>query len=1507
MKRFSVYKVLFIMLCLGMTGNVWGGHGKVNLTINQSTGGKGYVNGGSKWGDAVPTGTPTSAEGTTTWDGYKFYLYAVADYGYAWKSWTNNTTGNGFKSFTNTTDKDAEYKVNYNYAWGTPDTRYYTVDVTFERSQIVLQEPTFSYSDQSSTHTITLENPSAEGTWTIEDKNILTTDEWVEGKVDDTNAALSFDKRVWKLRPEGASLEEDATIKPTGGSTTVPMTYTLPLADEGAMKALAENYHKKTKTFKATFAANTGTTGHNNVSTEGSGEISIDLTPYFEITAMPENIFVGEGETRQDATIAVKLKATNENVTDNITWSIPAHPTEGSDDFVITSNLNPANTGEATFTVRFVPDPDLGKGIFTAVFPITAEYFGVKHTIECTIVGLYQVDKGEINVLKEGTNYNGQTLDLDLGSECNVSEEFIIEHVGVKDFTIEASGDAAIQYTTETIDASHTRLKVTGTLDALTRVSKTWTFDATSTIGEEKPLETVTLTLQFTNSYADPLFNATVNADNIVLAWRNNPFASTYTLYRDGDLLTPTPLDASVNNFTDDENINGKKPHTYILETRVGEKTYTSTIHTAPVGMTVDVPATRDDEGNALFDELYIIVSETSCEVYDVQTDYSYKKRGTYNPTTWRPGRIDGTSKSIFTQADGTPDNKRIYITGTCENLFWDGTNADGKDNYMGWMQPVNCHVYLDNVRLQAVSKLTEAQSALVNIPGLMISSDSDYSDYIWKNTVPKSASIFYLPDGESNAENTSTIHLRGMNYLCGGVAESWRFDITGGSIQQDGYGTQSLWVNVAYKTPCYSAPIAIKDASFFDTSRDFTNGSTDSKVVTNKDALRKDAYEIPNVPDITCLFDAVWVDGKIVDGYVDLATRACQNGDMNTKEINNSDNVSHEDKIIYTYWTNFVGYRYTPCLVTGGKHGKYVINGGRVNLWPANGSTTDIYYQIQLASILAKIVGGHTANYLACGTNRWEVYLDNNLFSQSTGSFLFQSATDIINGFIKHWDPKPYITLYGVGQAQPVGTLEINGGTITANTDPNSFAVRYTDASGNSQKNVDQDGSGQPLLGPKNLTITGGTFQTEIYATQEHGAGDGTTNTKWNTAVTNTTTAVNKATTPQSLSRVNVPMPAANTDYSKYVVDVRESSALTPNNDEVGYIVNAGTADEYQYGMANVWSDKNEALCHFYWPTDKGAFYRNYHVKHDETLAAFNQPAYNITVDAGGEITVADVLVPGRIAYRPSITEGLYQTISMPFTVEKMYATEPDGNFYFTGYAEDRDNPTIDNSLAYAYIYHMDDGNGNPYSLAADERFKEYYHTHPDGLMQKGKTYVMKFPDFGGYFEDNPVTLLGAKGQTINASTDYISIDAMRPTENNVFALVGNATFMTQDITGESVYLLNQDDNCFHINDSQTTLAPLQGVVLANEITSRKVRVLGKPLVTTDLGNTLAGATIIGSDSKIIVIPAVQAADVQVYAADGQLVGTYTAAEGTPTLIPATAGVYMVRIADSVTKVMVW
>lgn len=978
-----------------------------------------------------------------------------------------------------------------------------------------------------------------------------------------------------------------------------------------------------------------------------------------------------------------------------------------------------------------------------------------------------------------------------------------------------------------------------------------------------------------------------------------------------------------------------------------------------------------------------------------------YAKKGnefqyirTANPCTQRAGRIT---------------NKKIYIHAYVDNLHWN------TGDYLGWMQPVNCDIYLDNARLSAANneELFTVYDFTKQING--DGGENSLEDF---SCVYKKASVFYLPENSGNTENISTIHLRGKNYLGGNMAgrPKINMDVLGS------YSGATVYIPVRYVMSNFSAPIAIKDKKLFT-----SDGTPNLPFDKNK------VWEA-NIPQITCQIDATWADGNTQsDGYLDLSTRTSTIQDVTKGPLsdgtyhmaNRCDVIDGYSEILGSktiYPTRIWGYSYLPHLryeaplVTGGEHGTFVINGGQINLWPANAYTLDGYIQrspladVPILGGIGNMIlrAGKSTNYMACGNTSWILSVDG-----SKKEIFNESSDGILDFFTK---AKATCGLYGIGDGLPEGNLIINGGTISAHTDENSYG--YTTG----QPNVDNatvhnaNGTKQPLFGP-NVQINGGTFQWPLYGAKNnpHGTGkafygpagvsafgrefkchneyetgndhgqirppygyNGATKDQWNkgtlhtyanydtkgniTTRTNTYTidwtwsilewdesqyqAINKHDDP--VSRVAYALPEVNTDYTTYneinITDEPEAHNPTGEKDKKAVMGNAGTDEEYLYGMTNVWSD-DKALGYFYLPEERSGIMQNYYIKSTDKLTAFTQTKqgeiasthfpYHLWIDKGGEISVADnYIIHGRPHYRATYTEDTYQTIAMPFTAKRFFVTDTwDDQFQFYSYVEiddanaagvsEADRKTINNN-AYCYLYFLDDEATIP-DIVHDQRatgvnntFRSYYHTHTDGsTMQAGKTYVIKFPkvDDANYWGTNIVTLQGEKGQTILGNNNFKL--ATRPettpndTENPTFIMDGNTTFATQDISGKGeIYLVDPSqwgDDAFHAT-TVSTLAPMQGYLVGSTTTMQRYRIIGREgkVEQTALDQLIhTGWTAVGSHQAMLIMTP-QDATAHIYTAEGKLWKTVSLTANTGVIINAPAGFYIVHAGNDSKKVLV-
>lgn len=454
------------------------------------------------------------------------------------------------------------------------------------------------------------------------------------------------------------------------------------------------------------------------------------------------------------------------------------------------------------------------------------------------------------------------------------------------------------------------------------------------------------------------------------------------------------------------------------------------------------------------------------------KNDNKFQYVRTANPCTQRAGRIT---------------NRKIYIHAYVDNLHWNS------GDYLGWMQPVDCDIYLDNVRLSAANneELFTVYDNKVHISG---SGDANSLEDF--SCIYKKASVFYLPENSGNTENISTIHLRGKNYLGGNMAgrPKINMDVMGS------YSGATVYIPVRYVMSNFSAPIAIKDKKLFT-----SDGTPNLPFDKNK------VWET-NIPQITCQIDATWADGNTQsDGYLDLSTRTSTIQDVTKGPLsdgtyhmaNRCDVIDGYSEMLGNrtiYPTRIWGYSYLPHLryeaplVTGGEHGTFVINGGQINLWPANAYTLDGYIQRSpLAYVGIEGMGtgignmimraGKSTNYMACGNTSWILSVD------GSKKEIFNESSDGILTFFTN--AKATCGLYGIGDGLPEGNLIINGGTISAHTDEDSYG--YTTG----QPNVDNatvlnaNGTKQPLFGP-DVQINGGTFQWPLYGAKNNPHGTG-------------------------------------------------------------------------------------------------------------------------------------------------------------------------------------------------------------------------------------------------------------------------------------------------------------------------------------------------------------------------------------------------------------------------------
>lgn len=1458
-------KLVLLLMLLGCGEMVWGGASyTVRVKAAKSPENAGYIY--ISTSNTKPT-TDTSEALYETWKPVTegngtFYFWADPSYGYKsvvkWNGSTNVQTTKGSSA-------SVSFKA-----------KFYTKNYTENYTVIFTPEPV-SYSTTNTAPQVSWKKRTATGQLIF---NLQYAQSAVSSEKTENGWSISAKQKNDLSSDYSFALPTTYTIDPL---TTIHGENSVNVSGVATGFPSASGT-KETKTLQGTALANA------------------DLTPTFTVSESAHSF--GEIVPNTSTEYTFQQPATDfPNPQSQVVW-VASVSGEGYEVVNIPTN--------GSVTIRFTPT-EAGKE-YPATLTLTATWTDAVGTkvsysqeIQLQGKGLDNTLPGEIHILKEETEQT--TASYEWLTSGSISDEFAVSTQAMGTLTAESNSPLVVP----ALSADQTVLSLVCSSPAeVGEEAAVVTVRGNELNGEQGEVE-ATLNITLRRWFNDIVLSATSDVSKVTLYWTDGGSnVASYEVWRDGVKLV-SGLSAKTLTYTN-SGLSPETTYTYTVKAKASngkETAQTIAVTTAKAGAPaglgnlslytclafenltgIDATAAFLQDGTTTMDRLYLFSKKNAkqCYIYEKQDgdNTSYLWQRTVDPSTpaGRAGRIT---------------DSKIYIAGTCEKLCWAAGDS------LGWLQPVNSDIYLDNARLQ-----TASTNAIRLLCDETIDLDNNASGVEIYRIVPFSAAVFYLPEG-----NTS-IHLLGNNYLGGGLAKNMHLQLT---VKKHMFKEVTRTVHV-YK-PNYSAPIAMKDAHMFENN-----------------------VQSP----IQCNIDATWTDGAIGDGYLDLSARVCQYNDsasLVNKYTPKDGDVAYN---AYVYWTNYRGYRYETPLYTGGDNGTYVINGGRINLWPANGQCCNVELQNLMGAgtvgeLLAQqlsLCAGKSANYMACGSSYWTLVCDKACFDGTGVSNITPSrgsSADNILKEINRMNPAPRAGLYGLGDGYPLGKLIVNGGTITAQTDENSFAYHWTDwdainkkAVQRTSKNVADDGTGQPLFAP-NVQVNGGTFLTPLYGTTMAGHGTGTGKLyqgTWNQqGITDYAEGDYKSANVNSeqVYRSPVEMLAANTDYTGYRYSSSDLDKAPQDTTLHAVLANPSKSTEYPYGMNNVWSDA-DSRCWFYFPKDAGGnasgiVARNYWVQADRKITGnvlrsgeWIVKPYNLTVEQGGEILVDNGFkVWGQPAFCPEIaSENRYQALCLPFTADEFFATDPaDPHFRFYSYVEPQDN-TNDaerkqiNSNAYCYLYFLDDGNGNQTTHGINEVFRQNYHTHADGTtMQQGKTYILKFPSVQGdegYWTRNKVTLRGAKGQIVNGASAFAV--AQRPAADLDFTMDGNPTFVTQTVTGE-YYVLDPDtygDDSFHAA-TIASLQPVQGYVLGNEQTMQVYRVLGRNTTAVDNLSDIQWQAY-GAENSIW-IQTQEPCEIAVYTAEGRSCGNYSLEASSLLRIPATAGIWLVRNGAETRKVVVY
>lgn len=885
----------------------------------------------------------------------------------------------------------------------------------------------------------------------------------------------------------------------------------------------------------------------------------------------------------------------------------------------------------------------------------------------------------------------------------------------------------------------------------------------------------------------------------------------------------------------------------------------------------------------------------------------------------------------------------KIYITGENHRLNA-GTTGDG------WLQPQNADIYLDGVSMQCASKGAPTSGYTVTgnstaaktyttagITGtykkgggttnhcdkIITAPTTSQATYLYREypdnyrggtpsalkdkdtveVVHGSAAVFFLIEGSkatasgvtTYGDNNTTIHLRGENYIAGQEGRTICVNVRAWLC-----AATARCISANQEVTVASPPIQMKDyREFFTYAPQGTYKQTWVEHYSESETTNTD-YIYPwrvdrdpsksNVPNINCSFDNQWINEEINENaYLDLTAS------QTFSRYHNNDEAAYNSTATY---------RFAPPLYTGGQNCKYIINGGHINLWPADGYSNSFSFPRNLVvskqSVGVTVAGvGKYANYLLCGSSKYEMNITGSSVSTSIPTILA-----MMGGFNMS-DINLQFSVHGFGSGYPVGSLIVNGGTISTVTDPNSFANAGKENIGN---------SGTILA--SNIQINGGSFRTNtvksITDPTAHLAVEGATNAlpsakridpknKFNETLSRTPIT----TDPEGASLT------ANHDYS----DTWASEPLMNRGiDKKGWLIKKGT--EYIYGTNMIADASGKA--YYYLPASytSQAKVKNYILDNeDQTIASSAaltaNPAWIVTLYDGewnGSSLVQNYAKSDQVAIttkkgvryiRPITATGSgymdsWFGLYFPFGIQKI--TEG------MDYAINAYVPGKDNSNSWFYMYHFDGTD----IAGTDDAFTAHQlpNSTPSGTMSANTAYMLQFPD--DYWNTSTVMFHSADAATLPASSTALTATTA-PTAANTFRLGGNKTATTKTLA--KGYVLDAEaasGSAQHAGTTEDfvyvenyTLKPFQMYLLASDATYGKYLAIGRKFIMRDNTNLVDMAEshtlkAFGTKGFVHVVSS-QNEVVRIYGINGQLICEERTEPETVLLLPMVSGLYLV------------
>ncbi len=276
-----------------------------------------------------------------------------------------------------------------------------------------------------------------------------------------------------------------------------------------------------------------------------------------------------------------------------------------------------------------------------------------------------------------------------------------------------------------------------------------------------------------------------------------------------------------------------------------------------------------------------------------------------------------------------------------------------------------------------------------------------------------------------------------------------------------------------------------------------------------------------------------------------------------------------------------------------------------------------------------------------------------------------------------------------------------------------------------------------------------------------------------------------------------------------------------------------------------------------------------------------------------GGRIEESRAMIPQPIQYKRKFRPGMWETLCVPFEVERVTVIDEDGEWpisaqYNVGTTEAPDIKAAD------YWLRTFDVQGENVAVTA-ENFQSNWQdiraaSAAEALPKKNVPYIMMLPSFAGtayegYYDNKYIVFHGRAYQHI--ATEYVQPAAP---DDECFAYSGNNTMMPQGL--EHAYVLDAAGEYFD-GAATVTLQPFECAVNATAKTVQRMPRLGlnrQVDVTTDT-------------------PRPTTADVsgEVYSLMGIYMGQYTNIDEQMALLQRLPqGLYVVRTNTEVTKIWV-